>query len=134
MLSNVLTTDTDSGCRSFRMSEITRIHAGKQPRRPHYIKEWAERRGYASQAELAAELGADKSVVSRWYNGSSPSSEWQEKLAALFQCDVEAIFRHPDDDWMARFLRGRTRDEVERMKAMLEAAFPRRPDNDRKAG
>lgn len=79
-----------------------------------------------SQIELANELGADKSVVSRWYNGSTPSLDWQEKLAALFQIDREALFRHPDDDWIARFFRNRSQEERERMKRMLEAAFPPR--------
>ncbi len=64
------------------MSEITSIHKSKQPRRPHYIAEWAELRGL-TQADLARELGADKSVVSRWFNGTSPSQEWQERLAEL---------------------------------------------------
>lgn len=34
------------------MSEITLIHASKQPRRPHYIEAWAELRGL-SQADIA---------------------------------------------------------------------------------
>jgi transcriptional regulator with XRE-family HTH domain len=102
---------------------VTRIHRGKQPRRPHFIPEWAATRKLKA-ADLARELGADKSVVSRWYGGASPGAEWQEKLAALFQCDPEALFRHPDDDWLSRFFRGRQRDEIERIKATLEAAFP----------
>lgn len=108
---------------------VTRIHKGRQPRRPHYIRQWAEKRGIESQAELAAELGVDKSVVSRWFAGSTPSEEHQEKLAAFFQTERESLFRHPDDDWLSRFFRDRNADELERMKAMLEAAFPRRDRN-----
>lgn len=108
------------------MENVTRIHRSKQPRRPHYIKEWAEHRGYAHQSDLAAEIGADKSVVSRWYGGTTPGLEWQEKLAALFDCEPESLFRHPDDDWLARFLQGRDREEVERIKRTLENAFPRK--------
>lgn len=78
-----------------------------------------------SQADLARELDADKSVVSRWFNGTTPGLDWQERLAALFHCEPEALFRHPDDDWVARFFRNRSRDELERMKKLLEAAFPR---------
>ncbi len=103
----------------------TSIHKSKQPRRPHFIQEWAELRSL-SQADLARELDADKSVISRWYSGTTPGVEYQEKLAALFHCDPEALFRHPDDDWLSRFFTNRSRDEVERMKAMLEAAFPRK--------
>lgn len=106
------------------MSDVTRIHKGKQPRRPHYVQEWAELRGFKAQVELAEAIGADKSTVSRWYNGSSPSSEWQEKLAALFHCEPESLFRHPDDDWLARFLQNRSREEIERIKRTLESAFP----------
>lgn len=105
---------------------VTRIHRSKQPRRPHYVEEWAEARGYMNQAELIEASGADKSVVSRWYSGSSPSVEWQIKLAALFDCEPESLFRHPDDDWFARFFENREREEIERMKTALEASFPRR--------
>ena len=109
------------------MSEVTTIHKSKQPRRPHFIPEWAELRNL-SQADLAREIGADKSVVSRWFNGTTPGLDWQKKLAALFHCEPEALFRHPDDDWISRFFQNRSQEERERMKALLEAAFPR---NDR---
>ena len=105
---------------------LTEIHKSKQPRRPHFIREWAEARGIMSQVDLANELGADKSVVSRWYGGTSPTVEYQEKLAALFHCEPESLFRHPDDDWMAQFLSGRPREEIERIKRTLETAFPKR--------
>lgn len=107
------------------MNEITRIHRSKQPRRPHFIQEWAERRNL-SQADLARELDADKSVVSRWFSGTTPGLEWQEKLAGLFHCDPEALFRHPDDDWVSKFFRDRSQEELERMRTMLEAAFPKK--------
>lgn len=105
------------------MSGIVHIHRSKQPRRPHFIKEWAEKR-QLSQADLARELGADKSIISRWFSGSSPGVEWQAKLAALFGIEPGAIFRHPDEDWLYRFLRGRTEKERERIRNMVEAAFP----------
>ena len=108
------------------MSEFTLIHKSKQPRRPHFIPEWAELRGFNTQAELAIELEADKSLVSRWYNGSSPGRDWQLKLAKLFKCESDAIFRHPDDDWIARFFQGRKRDEIDQIKKTLEVAFPPR--------
>ena len=112
-------------CNDAGMAKVTFIHAGKQPKRPHYIPEWAGLRGF-SQADLARELDVDKSVVSRWYNGSSPSEESQKRLAALFNCEPESLFRHPDDDWLTRFFVGRERDEIERIKRTLENAFPRK--------
>ncbi len=112
-------------CHLVRMAAITKIHASKQPMRPHFIKERVERRGL-SQAEFAEEIGADKSQVSRWFKGQSPGKEWQERLAAYFDCEEEELFRHPDDDWMARLLRGRGADEIERIRQMIEIAFPRK--------
>lgn len=122
MLRIALTTVTGERA-SYAGMSVTSIHRSKQPRRPHYIEAWAEVRGL-SQADIARELGADKSVISRWFSGSTPSVEYQERLAALFECEPESLFRHPNDDWLARFFANRTKEEVERMKMMLEAAFP----------
>lgn len=122
---NTLTTQRSRALSVRSMSEVTEIHRGKQPRRPHHIADWAELRGL-KQADIARETGADKSVVSRWFNGATPGIEWQQKLAALFQTDPESLFRHPDDDWLKRFFEERTREEIERIKATLETAFPRK--------
>jgi transcriptional regulator with XRE-family HTH domain len=105
------------------ISPMNSTPKGKQHRRPHFIPEWAERRGLA-QGGLANLLGADKSVISRWYGGATPGEEWQTKLADLFGCDREGLFRHPDEEWLTKFFRDRSADEVDRMKQMLEAAFP----------
>ena len=107
------------------MGKIVTIHSAKQPRRPHHVVDWAEKYNL-TQADLARELGADKSVVSRWFGGATPSIDWQEKLAALFKCEPEALFRHPDDDWLRRFFQDRSQEEIDRIKATLETAFPRR--------
>jgi transcriptional regulator with XRE-family HTH domain len=106
------------------MSNVVKIHAGKQPRRPHYIEAWADRRGL-KQADLARELAADKSLVSRWYGGATPSERWQQALADLFNCEPDSLFRHPDDDWLSRFFRDRPASEVEKIKSTLEILFPK---------
>jgi transcriptional regulator with XRE-family HTH domain len=131
MLQVALTTENESGRMVCPMENVTHIHRGKQPNRPHFIKEWAEHRGFAHQNELAVAIGGDKSLVSRWLSGASPTQRYQEKLAELFACDREALFRHPDDDWVARFLRNRSQEERRRMMQMLEAAFPMRTGTDR---
>lgn len=108
------------------MSELTMIHGRKQSNRPHHIPEWAEKRGLR-QADIALEIGADKGMVSRWFKGATPTIEYQEKLAALFQCaSRESLFIHPDEGWFKSFFEGWMKEEVEKMKATLEAAFPRR--------
>lgn len=117
------------------MNKIVRIHASKQPRRPHFIPQWAKRRGL-NQADLARELGADKSVVSRWYAGASPGDQWQIRLAALFHIETEALFRAPEDDWLKHLfdkrknlkelLADRTEPELDRIEQILRAAFPPR--------
>lgn len=107
------------------MAKPTQIYPNRQPRRPHHIKDWADARGL-TQADLSRELGADKSLISRWFAGTTPGVEYQERLAALFQTDPESLFRHPDDDWVTKFFADRERDEVERIKSTLETAFPKR--------
>ncbi|WP_296580104.1 helix-turn-helix transcriptional regulator [Xanthobacter sp.] len=106
-------------------NEPTKIHPSKQPRRPHHIADWMDKYGLKA-VDVSSELNVDKSVVSRWLSGSTPNVHHQERLAALFHTDREGLFRHPDDDWLAKFFKDRTKDELERIKATLEAAFPRR--------
>lgn len=97
----------------------------KQGRRPHYIPDWATSAGM-SQADLARAVGADKSNVSNWFSGTTPQEGWQKKLADLFDTTPEGLFRHPDEAWFAEFFSGRPRDEIDRMKATLSAAFPKK--------
>lgn len=98
----------------------------RQPKRPHFIEEWAEGAGFEDQAALGTALNADKSVVSRWYAGTSPGTDWQLKLCALFGYpnEPEIIFQHPDSVWFSRFFRDRPDDEIGRMKKLLEDVFP----------
>lgn len=106
----------------------TQIYPNRQPRRPHHIADWAEKFGL-SQADISREIGADKSLVSRWFDGTTPGVAYQEKLAALFHTDAEGLFRHPDDDWLAKFFKDRSQEEIERIKSTLETAFPRKKDS-----
>ncbi len=106
-----------------------KIHQQKQGRRPHFLREWAEYRG-RKQADISRDTGIDKSQVSRWFDDekpSTPNANSLEILADYFETEPEALFRHPDEDWLARFFAGRKREEVERIKATLDAAFPRMP-------
>ena len=94
--------------------------------RVHYIPEWAEKRRMR-QVDIVEGLNGlvDKSTVSRWFAGSAPESKHLLALAELFQLEEPvSLFRHPDDDWLARFFRGRSEEERYRIRQMLEAAFP----------
>ena len=106
------------------MGPVVKIHTLKQGHRPHFIEQWAAHRDLA-QKDIVRALGVDKGVVSRWFSGSTPSVKYQEALANLFETERESLFRHPDEDWLARFFVGRSPPEIERIKATLLAAFPR---------
>lgn len=106
------------------MSKSEKISEQKQPRRPHYIKQWAEKKGLKA-IELAEALGTSRGQISHWYGGASPGVEWQQRLAEFFGIDRAGLFMHPDEYWLKQFFDGRTRQEVERIKATLEAAFPK---------
>ena len=120
-----LTTHRSNREYTLRMAQVTRIHAGKTPVRRHYLVEWAERRG-VSQADLVRATGADKAAVSRWFNhGVIPSEKHIDNVALALQVeDVASLFRHPDDDWLSRLFKDRDEEERERLRQMIELAFP----------
>jgi transcriptional regulator with XRE-family HTH domain len=108
----------------------TNIHKGKTPIRRHFIEEWAKHYNYR-KADISREVGADKSLVGRWFNdGALPGPDYLEKLAALFHTETESLFRHPDEDWIAKFFRDRSDAERERAKEILSLAFPKTGTSD----
>jgi hypothetical protein len=103
--------------------------AKRQPKRPHYLRQWVERRGFETDAEFATAIGADKSVVSRWLDeedATTPGVEWQAKLGVFFGSKEHPadIFRHPDEDWLFHWFRDKSPDQIDRAKKLLDAAFP----------
>ena len=66
-------------------------------------------------------------MASPMLRGTLSTGDYLKKVIAYLQLegDPTALFRHPDDDWMARLLKGRGEAEKERMRAVLEAAFPK---------
>jgi hypothetical protein len=112
---------------------LPEIYAKRQPKRPHYLRDWIERRGFRTDTEFAEAIGADKSVVSRWLDEDDPTTpgkDWQVKLGTFFgdEDDPADIFRHPDDDWFTKFFRTRSEDQIRRAREMLEIGFP--PEDD----
>ena len=105
------------------MSNTIKVHAGKTPQRVHYIVEWANKRDL-KQVDIVREIGADKGLVSRWFSGTVPKTEYLEQLRDLFHSDeVSSLFRHPDDDWIAKMFRDKTDELKEKAVKMLEIWF-----------
>lgn len=104
------------------MSDTIKIHADKTPNRIHYIPEWAERRNLR-QSEIVALTGADKGLVSRWFKGVLPKQNYLETLAGIFEVEVAALFRHPDDDWLSSFFKNKSSAEREKALQMLRIMF-----------
>lgn len=114
-------------------AQLTEIYAKRQARRPHYLAKIMERRD-VSRAKLLEDLGVDKSQLSRWLDDdrpSTPSPVWALKLGQYFSSgpdddDLVDIFTDPDLARFQKMTKGRPPDEVDRMLATLEAAFPRK--------
>lgn len=97
-----------------------------QQYRIHFIPEWAAARDL-TQADIVRAIGVDKANVSRWFSGAIPREEHIDALAVLFHLENRRdIFRHPKDDWMLKFFNDRSEEELERIRATLEAAFPKK--------
>lgn len=122
------------------MKQVSRIHHGKQPVRRHFIAEWLEAREMEPMDLVEALNSADtslpmvdKSQVYRWLKGQMPHADMQVRIAGALSImdpetgepDPSGILRHPNYDWMARQFEGRSKAEIERMKQMIELAFPK---------
>ena len=124
------------------MSKLARIHTGKQPFRRHFLKEWLDVRGMGPMDLLnalneAASMDTpliDKSQVYRWMKGQLPHPPTQIRIAAALELvdpetgdpDPERLQHHPDSDWFIRITHGRPREDIERIKQMIELAMPKR--------
>lgn len=96
---------------------------GRQPRRPHFLKEWMAWRDKRN-IDLIDDLGVDKSYISRWLKGTTPGEAWAEKLRVYFKAGPDGIFERPSSVWFTEFLEERDDLDFERVKNTLEAAFP----------
>lgn len=110
---------------------FTAIYDRRQPKRPHYLAEIMEWKD-VERATIIEELGVDKSLVSRWLdenNPSTPGKVWARKLGIFFasgpeEDDFVDIFTDPAVARFRRLTTGRSQEEIERMLASMEAAFP----------
>jgi hypothetical protein len=112
-------------------STVVAIYEKRQPARPHYLGKLMEIKD-VDRGNLIEDLGVDKSLVSRWLdedNPSTPGKVWAKKLGRYFAVgpedeDFVDIFTDPTVARFQRITRGRTVDEIDRIFATIEAAFP----------
>jgi plasmid maintenance system antidote protein VapI len=110
---------------------LAEIYAKRQARRPHYLAALMARHN-VSRGKLVEDLDVDKSQLSRWLDEekpATPSPTWAQRLGRYFAAgpdpeDFVDIFADPDMQRFQKMTRGRSPDEIDRMLATLEAAFP----------
>lgn len=129
------------------MSKVTRIHPKKRlvvqnppkPRR-HYIAEWmVERRmepmdllNALNDAASMDQPPIDKSQVYRWISGNKPQARFEQRIAAALNLldpetgdpDPQMLLSHPAQVWIARKIQGRPPEEINRIRQMVDLAFP----------
>lgn len=116
----MLTTPHLADAIMLRMAQVTKIHGGKTPVRIHFIREWALHR-HRKQSDIVRNIDVDKSTVSRWFAGTLPKEEHLIALAGYLMTEVPSLFRHPDDDWLARYFRDKTEEQKEQAIRVLKA-------------
>ena len=129
--------------------EAARVADDTAPRR-HFIKEWLDVREMKPKDFLrqlndvdTSLPSIDKSQAYRWIDGQMPQKRFLTRVAwalSIFTMDSdgtqepdpdpEGIFRDPNLDWFARQVRGRSDDEVKRLRRLVENAFPPRTGTD----
>jgi len=70
-------------------------------------------------------VGVDKSLVTKWASGNMPTGKNIMTITEQLNIEPNDLFRHPNDDWLTKFFEGRKQDEIDRIKIMLQAAFPK---------
>ena len=108
------------------MPKIEKIHTDKLPIRIHYLVEWLEKRGMI-QADLEKIVGCNKATVSKWCSkGALPSEKNLLLIAEALKIEPNDVFRHPDDDWLSKLFADHKKEDAERLKIIIENAFPRK--------
>lgn len=98
----------------------THVYAGRQPGRPHYVKQLMERRGFKTYAEFAKQIGADKSMVTRWLDEDHPTTPgkvWARRLGVFFGSKDEPvdIFSDPNVERLRQFLHGLEPHQIQKI-------------------
>lgn len=120
------------------------IYQNRKTFRRHYLREWlAEREMTAPELVKALnepdnESYIDKAQVYRWIKGQLPQHRMQMRIAAALSLTdpesgepiPELLMRHPAEDWIARKLRGRSEEEIERARQAIELVLPDKTGTD----
>lgn len=128
------------------MSQPTQIR-GKGPTfRRHFLAEWLEEREMEPM-DLLNELNEpsdmetpaiDKSQVYRWLKGQLPQRKTQVRIAAALNLvdpetgdpAPERLMTHPAQDWIAKKVSGLEQSDIERLRQMVDLAFPDKTGTD----
>ena len=110
---------------------LVEIYAKRQPNRPHYLAKLMERHD-KSRRDIIEGIGVDKGLLSKWLDERKPSTpgpKWARALGEFFAVspdpeDFVDIFADPDVTRLQRLLHGREPDEIDRIMATIEMAFP----------
>lgn len=115
-----------------QVAKTQKIHGDKLSHRRHYIVEWAAKR-QLTQKDFIKDLEVDKGTVSRWFSGTTPRDPALQRLAEYLGAgdppDKEALFRHPDDDWVLRLFRQQSEDTQDTLIGIMESNLKRRAAN-----
>ena len=95
--------------------------------------------GLAAQEAIAEALDIDVTDLRRHPDQPSADALLRDQPQEIIDLALKLIAaitavpgreRHADEDWLTKFFGDRSADEVERMKKMLEAAFPPKSKGD----
>ena len=118
------------------------LHLNREPFRRHYLAEWLEENDMKPMELLDAlnepagmdPVVIDKSQVYRWLKGQLPHRSTQVRIAAALNLldaftgepNPELLMSHPAQVWIARKVSGLEPEDIERLKTIIESAFPER--------
>lgn len=92
--------------------------------RVHFITEWLEKAD-ETQFALASAVGVSPSTVTKWCKkGAMPTNENLIEIAKFLRVMPNDLFHDPEKIWLKRKLDGQTRNQILRIKAILDAAVP----------
>jgi transcriptional regulator with XRE-family HTH domain len=100
-------------------ASVSRIESGQQAYTQDFLEACADALSADPASLLTRAPTDDEAVWSLWDKAQPFERELIVKIATAILGE-----RQPKEDWLTKFFRDRSADEVERIKKTLEAAFP----------